>query len=233
MIYSKPAPRLPEKDVADFVRLGQRRRVAKSEYVFQAGQPASHVYLLESGQIKVLRASPSGPQVLVFVRGKGELIGIHEAVLSDGVGTRTCLAQASEDSVLSAVPMTRFLSFIAERFDTAHYVIRALSFRLEQAKDKLASFAATDIGARIARVIMHMSVSYGTRVGGTTVELGVPLTQQELADIVGATRQTVNAAIQTLKAENVITVTKNYIRIEDADRLERIARRDGPATADD
>lgn len=229
MIDPKPAPRLAESEQADIVRHGRRRHVPKSAYVFQAGDPASHVYLLESGQVKVLRASPRGPHVLLFVRSKGEIIGIHEAVLSGGVGARTCLAQALEDCVISAIPLEHFLSLLTEKSNTAHYVIRALSFRLEQAKDKLASFAATDIYARIARVILHMSASCGKRVGGKVVELGVPLTQQELADIVGVTRQTVNAAIRTLKAEKIISISRNSIRIEDSEKLDRIARGDKPA----
>lgn len=127
------------------------------------------------------------------------------------------------------VPRERFLAFIATRFRAAQYVIDALCFRLDETNEKLASFAAADMGARVARVILHMSTCYGQHVGGKAVELGVPLTQQELANVIGAARQTVNGIIQSLKADGIISVTKQHMRVEDEARLRRIAMRDtGP-----
>lgn len=219
-------PRLVQNDAVDLAKLGRRQHVAKSSYVFQVGDLASQVYLLESGQAKVYRASAHGTQVLLFFHGQNEIIGIHETMLGDGTRLRSYAAQASEESVVCAVPRDRFLAFIAARFRVAQYVVEALCFRLDETNEKLASFAAADMGARVARVILHMSACYGQHVGGEAVELGVPLTQQELANVIGAARQTVNGIIQSLKADGIITVTKQHMRVENEVRLRRIAMRD-------
>lgn len=221
-----------DKDAADLAGLGKRRHVPKSAYIFQAGDLAAQVYLIEHGQAKVFYSSPTGPRVLLFFSGEGEIIGLHETVLGNGQRTHASLAQASEDCVVSAVPVERLLAFLATHFRTAHYVIEALSFRIDETNEKLASFAAADIGARVARIILHMSACYGQHIG-KAVELGVPITQQELANIVGAARQTVNGVIQTLKSDGVISISKQFIRIEDETTLQRIAMRDDPDTQND
>lgn len=230
---STPPPRLSDNDALDLVKLGRRRHVLRQDYVFKTGDPASNVFLVEQGQIKIFQSSPNGQHVLLFFRSKGEIIGIHESVLGRGSRIHSCVAQASEDSVICAVPLDRFMAFLAMRFRAAQYVIDALAFRLNESSEKLASFAAADIGARLARIILHMSACYGQHVGGKAVELGVPLTQQELANIVGAARQTVNGILQSLKADGIISVTKQYMRVEDEARLRRIAMRDSQAVNDD
>lgn len=221
-----PMPRMAQNDAADLAKLGRRQHVPKSAYVFQVGELASHVYLLESGQVKVYRSSAHGTQVLLFFHGRNEVIGIHETMLGSGERLRTYAAQASEDSVVCGVPRERFLAFLATRFRAAQYIIDALCFRLDETNEKLASFAAADMGARVARVILHMSTCYGEHVGNQAVDLGVPLTQQELANIIGAARQTVNGIIQSLKAEGIITVSKQHMRVLNESRLRRIATRD-------
>lgn len=228
-----PPPRLSENDSIDLAKLGKRRHVPRSSHVFQTGDAASHVFLIEHGQVKIFQSSPNGQHVLLFFRSKGEIIGIRESVLGRGARIHSCTAQASEDAVVCAVPLERFMAFIAMRFRTAQYVIEALSFRLNESSEKLASFAAADIGARVARIILHMSACYGQHVGDKTVELGVPLTQQELANVVGAARQTVNGIIKSLKADGIISVTKQYMRVENEARLRRIALRDADRTDDE
>lgn len=78
------------------------------------------------------------------------------------------------------------------------------------------------MAARVARIVLHMTACYGTHVG-EAMELGVPLTQQEVADMVGGARQTVNAVLSTLKAEGVLSISNKRIRIENQARLAEIA----------
>lgn len=228
--FERSPPRLAERDAADLAKLGTRRHAPKSEYIFKSGDVAEAVYLVERGQVKIFQSSPNGPDVILFFRGEREIVGIRESVLDQGRRVRAALAQASEDSVVCVVPLEGFLAFLATRFRAAQYVIEALSFRLDETSEKLASFAAADIGARVARIILHMSACYGQHVDGKAVELGVPLTQQELANVVGAARQTVNGIIQSLKTDGIISATKQYMRVEDEARLRRIAMRDSPGT---
>ena len=228
----KPAAPLPEREAFDLAALGQRRHVAKNSYLFQVGDPATHVFLVETGHVKLFQQSPGGTPVLVFFYGQRELFGVRAATLGDGKRARSCAALASEDSVISAIPVDRFLKFLSTQQNACFHVIRTLATRLDETTERLASFAAADIGARVARIVLHMSTCYGEHVGGSAVELGVPLTQQELANVVGAARQTVNGILQSLKAEGIISVTKQHMRVEDEERLRRIAMRDSEAQQD-
>lgn len=223
---------LPEREAFDLAALGQRRHISKHAHLFNAGDTATHVFLVENGHIKLFQQSPSGTPVLLFFYGPRELFGLRAATLGQGKRVRSCSAQASEDSVVAAIPLDRFLTFLSTRPSACLHVVKTLAARLDETTERLASFAAADIGARVARVILHMSACYGEHVGGSAVELGVPLTQQELANVVGAARQTVNGILQSLKAEGIISVTKQHMRVEDDARLRRIAMRDSEAQQD-
>lgn len=223
-----PPPHLVEKDCIDLTKLGRLHAVPKHEYVFRLGHAARQVYLLVSGQVKVSRASLEGRDVPLFFHSTAEIIGIQDALLGDGQWSRQCFAQACEDSVVSVIALEPFKSFLAMRFRAAQYVMEALCFRLNETSENLASLTAANVGPRVARIILHMSACYGRHVGAQAVELGMPLTQQELADIVGAARQTVNGVIQALKAQGVITITRQHMRVEDEALLRQIAENDVP-----
>ena len=133
-------------------------------------------------------------------------------------GSAQCLPRA-------AVPCKLFLAL---RFRAAQYIMAALCFRPHETSENLASLTAANVGPRVARIILHMSACYGCHVGAQAVELGMPLTQQELADIAGAARQTANGVIQGLKARGVITIIRQHMRVEDEDQLRQIAENDVP-----
>lgn len=207
----------------DLAKLGRPLHLRKHKYVFRGGQLADHVYVLEGGQIKVFRLSLTGRNVVLFFCNPSEVIGINESLLGGGSWRRQTFAQATEDSMLSAVPLDRFKAFVAQRMRVALYIIGMLSYRLNETSEKLSHLAAAHVTSRVARIILHMTSCYGKHAGEKALEMGVPLTQQELADVVGTTRPTVNRIIQTLKTDGIISVTKKYVQVEDEERLRQVA----------
>lgn len=213
----------------ELVRVGTIRELRKNDYGFRAGTEASEVYLLERGSVKIFGTSPEGTEMLLCVSSAGALFGLSEALRPTEHPKHAYDAIACEDSRLFVIARSQFQSLLINQPALALYIIETLSFRLDESRQRLINLAAVNMAARVARVILHMSTCYGQHVGDKAVELGVPLTQQELANVIGAARQTVNGIIQSLKADGIISVTKQHMRVENEARLRRIAMRDtGP-----
>lgn len=219
------ARRLREIDPAvyrELVRVGTVREVRKNEYGFHAGAEAAEIYLLEQGCVKIFGISPEGTEMLLCVSSAGELFGLSEALRPGANPKHTYDAIACEDSRLFAISRAQFQSLLLHQPALAIYIIETLSLRLDESRQKLINLTSVNMAARVARIVLHMTACYGTHVG-KAVELGVPLTQQEVADMVGGARQTVSAILAGLKNEGVLSITNKLIRIENQARLEEVA----------
>lgn len=206
----------------ELARVGSVREVRKNDYSFHAGADATDIYLLERGCIKIFGTSPEGTEMLLCVTSAGELYGLSEALRPADEPRHAYDAIACEDSRLFVIPRAQFRSLLLQQPALAIHIIETLSYRLDESRQKLVNLTSTNMAARVARIVLHMTACYGTHVG-EAMELGVPLTQQEVADMVGGARQTVNAVLSTLKAEGILSITKQRIRIENQERLAEIA----------
>lgn len=215
-------PQMDAEVYRELVRIGNIREVRKNDYSFHAGTDAADIYLLEQGCIKIFGTSPEGTEMLLCVSSAGELYGLSEALRLADEPRHTYDAIACEDSRVIVIPRPQFRSLLSRQSALAIHVIETLSYRLDESRHKLVNLTSTNMAARVARIVLHMTACYGTHVG-EAMELGVPLTQQEVADMVGGARQTVNAVLSTLKAEGILSISNKRIRIENQARLAEIA----------
>ena len=206
----------------ELARIGSVREVRKNDYSFRAGADATDIYLLEQGCIKIFGTSLEGTEMLLCVSSVGELYGVSDALRSADEPRHAYDAIACEDSRLIAIPRVQFRSLLSQQPVLAIHIIETLSYRLDESRHKLINLTSTNMAARVARIVLHMTTCHGTHVGNA-MELGVPLTQQEVADMVGGARQTVSAILNTLKTEGILSITNKRIRIEDQERLAEIA----------
>ena len=221
------AEHLDGNDRLELLRLGKRRSIAKNHYAFRAGEPAQCVCLVEYGLLKVLESKPDGRDVIMFIRAPGEILGLRGALQRDGKGVRTYAAQACENTEILCILAERFRSYLLEHPHLALEVAEILSRRLSESCAKLSSLALTHVPSRVACLILNVGRCYGTLIG-KGVDLNVPFSQQEIADMVGAARQTVSGILTTLKLEGVISVSQKHIRIENIEQLKKLAASNVP-----
>lgn len=213
---------LPDTDRLDLARMGKRRSLAKNQYAFRAGEPAACVCIVEYGYLKVFEPVLDGRDVLMFIRAPGELLGLRGALQQDGKGVRTYAAQACEDSAVLCIPADKFRSYLEVHPRLTLEVAEILSRRLNESCDKLSKLSLTQVASRIAYLILNIGQCYGTHTGNG-IDLNVPFSQQEIADMVGAVRQTVSGILTKLRLEGVISVSHKHIRIENIEQLRKLA----------
>jgi CRP/FNR family transcriptional regulator len=213
--------RLSPADHADLLTLGVLQRYQKGDLVFHAGAPGHHVYFLIRGRVKIYQYSPQGRVVILWFCFPGEIFGLAEVVRGGG---RVVNAQACETSEVLAVSQERFREFIATHPGAALLSMEVLSSRLRILGEILVNLVSDDVNTRIAKLILRLSARYGTRVG-KDIFLNIPLTHQEIADMVGTSRQTVTAALSALKRQGALSIDNHCIHIESEELLNEITQR--------
>lgn len=209
------------EDREALVRLVQRRNYDKGEPVFRPGGPGANVYFLEAGRVKIYQPSGSSRDVLLWFCLVGEVFGLAE-VAWGGRG-RVVGAVACERSTVLAVSQENFRAFLVSRPQVALLCMEVLSSRLRGLSDVLVNLASDEVDTRIAKLILRLGARYGRREDGV-MHLDIPLTHQEIADMVGATRQTVTTVLSRLRRRGVLSIDTHRIQIESEELLSGLAQ---------
>ena len=201
---------LEADDFAGLLAIATVQHYGKGDFVFRAGAPGSNVYFLRSGKVKICQTSPLGREVILWFCFAGEIFGLAEVARGGG---RVVSAQACEQSNMFAVSHEQFRSFLVGHPEAALLSMQVLSSRLRILGEMFVNLVADDVNTRIAKLILRLSARYGTRVG-KEIFLNIPLTHQEIADMIGTSRQTVTSALSALKRRGVLSIDNHRIYIE-------------------
>ena len=215
---------LTREDYADLIGVARIRRFARGEYVFSAGSPGETVYFLRSGKIKIGQLSPLGREVILWFCLAGEIFGLAEVARGGG---RVVHAQACENSELLTVSQEEFKRFLEAHPRVALLSMQVLSSRLRVLGDMFINLVADDVDTRIAKLILRLSARYGIR-NGKDILLNIPLTHQEIADMVGTTRQTVTSMLGKLRRQGVLSIENHRIVIESEEFLNEMSQGGAP-----
>lgn len=211
---------LQATELTELERIATAHHYAKGDYVFRSGAPGNHVYFLQSGKIKIHQLSPLGREVILWFCFAGEIFGVAEVARGGG---RVVNAQACERSEVLALQQHRFREWVAEHPRIALLSMQVLSSRLRVLGEMFVNLVSDDVSTRIGKLILRLSARYGNRVG-KDIFLNIPLTHQEIADMVGTSRQTVTSALSELKRRGVLSIDNRVIHIESEELLNEVAK---------
>jgi CRP-like cAMP-binding protein len=194
--------------------------VRKGDVLFTEGEPGDSLYIVMSGKIKVGRRASDGRQNLIAVMGPSDMVG--ELSLFDP-GPRTATATAVTDSRVARLRKSALRPWLSNRPEIAEQLLRVLARRLRRTNDALADLIFTDVPGRVAKSLLQMASRFGTRDGGV-LRVTHDLTQEELAQLVGASRETVNKALADFASRGWLRLDGKSVIILDPERLARRAR---------
>lgn len=210
---------LSAEEWADVKERGATLAVAAGQAIFREGDPARYVYVIEKGHVKISRNSPLGREVTVAIRKAGEVVGIAEAL---GGMERCCYAEALEPCALWQMEGTKFIEMLHLRPGLAVKVATTLGQRLREAENLFSNMVALEVDRRLARLLVSLADRFGVP-GQRGVKIDIPLTQQDLATMIGSSRQTVTTTLQRFKDGGLLAVGKKSLEVVDPDGLRKIA----------
>ena len=196
------------------------QRLAKGDVLFTEGEPGDKLYLIESGKIKLGHTAPDGRESLIAVLGAGELLG--ELSLFDP-GPRTATAIAVTKTKVLSMGHEALLPWLVGRPDLAAALLASLARRLRRTNEAMADLVFSDVPGRVAKALLDLGRKFGDETANGLF-VSHDLTQEELAQLVGASRETVNKALADFSARGWIHIEQRQVTLIDIPRLEQRAR---------
>jgi CRP-like cAMP-binding protein len=184
------------------------------EHLVRQGEPGTYVLVIIDGYARVETWDRSGRRTLLGVRVAGDLIG--ELAPLDGT-PRVASVVAATETTTRLILAKQFLDLMEQRAALAMEVNRTVVAKLRSAT-RHRSDAGWPIPIRVARVLLYLMMDYGT-AQGTAVDVDVPLSQADLASLIGAAELSINRTFAELRREGIIETGYRHIRVLDPARL--------------
>ena len=184
-----------------------RRNFGRNTMIIGAGDPTDSLYIVISGRLKVLMSDEQGREVILSMLGPGEFFG-EMGLLDDS--PRSASVVSVEPCDLLSISKTDFKRSLAENFDLSLTVMRGLVKRLREADQKIGSLALMDVYGRVARLLLEMAED----VDGEKV-IVKKLTKQDIAKMIGASREMVSRVMKDLQLGGYIEVRGRSIVLRD------------------
>ena len=208
---------LSEEELQALSFATKRRTFRSGEVIFHRDDPGQVLYMIKEGKVKICIISPDGQEVSLTVFGKGEVFG--EFALLDGL-PRSTDAVALERVECYTLQRSDFLNAIQKNPKIAISVLEALSKRLRATDDMVEDLIFLDVYGRVAKKLLELADTHGVKTEDGIV-IDVRLTQQELASMVGASRESVNKVLGYFTDMKFISTDKHRITIHRVNDLKR------------
>lgn len=197
------------------------RRYKKDSTIFYEGDFSGKIYFIKSGFVKLYRMSENGRDAVIYLYGPGSILGLRALTAKDGILRHS--ADTLTECEISTMDTDEYRKILTDHpeyiVDLMHMFIK----RLNSTETKLEGFILTDTEARIANFLVDVAQRFGIKKG-KYIQLPLPLTHQRIADFVGAFRETATIAINKLEKENILTIKKGVVVINNMKTLEKKAK---------
>lgn len=194
-------------------------RVTRGKTLFDEGDPGDRLYVVTEGKIKLGRTSPDGRENLLAILGPGDMFG--ELSLFDP-GPRTATAAAVTDATLIGLGHHDLQPLLTGRPEVAAQLLGALARRLRRTNEAMADLVFSDVPGRVAKQLLDLAKRFGLQTDDG-LRVTHDLTQEELAQLVGASRETVNKALADFASRGFLRLEARAVVILDLERLSRRA----------
>jgi CRP-like cAMP-binding protein len=174
--------------------------------VYSEGGPADTLYFLEAGLVKVYKRGPDNKEIILQIVGSGELFG--EQALGPEQ-TRTISAEVLQEGVIYVIPRDLFLRACEKRLDLWREISGLLTARKRELEKKIELLCLHDVEYRVLYYMAELAKTFGARSNG--LEYSIPLSQGELASLIGATRETTSTTLNALARRGIIRLGRRQL----------------------
>ena len=185
------------------------------QLIFAEGEPGDRLYIIASGKVKVACRAPGGREMVQAVLGPSDMCG-ELAVFDSGPRSSTATAVTEVRAMFAERAALR--ACITDHPEIAEQLLRVLARRLRRTIDNQVELMATDVPGRLARLLLQLGQQFGSQNDGA-IYVSHDLTQEELAQLIGASRETVNQALTDFARRGWIQLFDKSVLILDSEHL--------------
>ena len=214
---------LSQEQLATIAGLAEVRSYPGRAVVVNQGEPARALFAIVRGRLKVASCGPDGRDTVLGIMAEGEVFG--EVALLDG-GMRSATCTAIEPCELLVIDRAQFMELLEVSPAIAVKLLDVLAQRLRRLSQRSEDAAFLDVPSRLARSLLDLASRFGEqeRARSKEIRISLKLSQQELGDLVGATRESVNKHLSEWTRQGILRVQGGRMVIADLESVRRLAR---------
>lgn len=206
---------LSNDELGDLQEIVLLRPYRKGMFIFMESEPGDALYFVQKGRIKLTKTLADGREHILHFVGEGQIFA--EVLLFDD-GPYPATAEVTSDSIVGIIRNKDLDGFLRTHPETTLKILKVMSRRLRKAQMQIRDLALKDTFGRLMSTLVKLANEYGTETDdGLLIELS--LSQQELANMIGASRETVSRSLNDLKKQNVIEFDRQSILVKNLDKL--------------
>lgn len=208
-------------DAHELEFLGRRSQptvVPRRKYIFTPDTPNNAVYMLKKGRVRITRLSQTGKHFTLVILEPGDIFG-EGAIF--GSEPRRNFAEALDEAQICLLDKRDFEQIVAQNPRMSLKLARIVEKRLEQAQEQMENLVFYDVHTRLARLLLKLADLHGKRRADGTMLIDIQLTHEDIASLVGSTRETTSKILNEFKAAGWITMEKRKIVLLDRKALQR------------
>ena len=208
------------RELKDFQKLSANRPARsfkRKDLIFMEGQTPNDLYFIEKGRIKTYKLNYDGKELITGIHREGEFVGFVP-LLEDKVYNEN--AEALEESRVSIIPKSDFITLLYSSKDVARKFIKMLSNNLDEMENRLIDIAYQSVRQRVANMLLKLNENFGQPLNDGIITIA----RKDLSNIVGTATESLNRTLGDLKDEGLIAITADGLKILNKPKLERLLR---------
>ncbi|MDE3041711.1 MAG: Crp/Fnr family transcriptional regulator [Nitrospirota bacterium] len=209
---------LTPTEMREMEQITRMEEIKKRQPLYLPGDPSSCVYLLKRGRVKIANTSASGKEVTFDILEAGEIFGELD-VLEDS--PRTTSAEALDDALICVIRREDFDRYLAMHPNVTVKLTKLIGLRLRKIQSRVEDLIFRDVPARLAHLLVELSKSEGVKES-QGIRLRAKLTHQEMANLIGCSRETVSTTLGQFRDNGLIQMDGRTITILKPDGLSRL-----------
>lgn len=217
LAHSPLLANLPDDALARLGATARRRSYRRGEVIFHQGDPGDSLHFLIEGRVKVVLDAESGEEAVIAILGPGDCFG--ELSLIDGE-PRSATVETLEAVQTLSLSRADFMAFVRANPQIAERMMIALAGMVRRADESMADLVFLDLEGRLVKKLLELAEAHGRDIDGA-IEIELPITQEDLAAMIGATRASVNKLLGFYEDRGAVQRRGRRIAIMDAERLRR------------
>jgi len=195
------------------------REIRRKEVLYLPGDAGDRIYLLKRGVVKISTLTDDGKEIILALLRPGEVFG-EESVLEDA--PRDHMAEAYEDALICVITRQDFMGILRAHPEMAFKVTKLVGFRLRTLRNRVEGLLFKGAPARLAQTLLDLARDHGVK-DDDGVLLPLRLSQQDLANLIGVTRESVNLALADFRSRGLVEMEGRSLRLRRPEALQALA----------
>jgi CRP-like cAMP-binding protein len=210
---------LSHESMHRLVQCIEMREVRRRQVIYLPGDPGQAVFFVNGGRVKISKVTRDGKELTLAYRGPGEVFG--ELVMIDG-GPREEMAEAMENALITELERGEFEKLVQKEGMIGYRLSKVIAQRRREVENKIEQLIFKDVNAKLAELLLRLATEYGIEDSrGTLVSLKI--THQEMANLIGSTRETVSLTLSQFKRKGLIQTDGRKVILADREGLRALA----------